>query len=178
MGILGYPFVMADGIYPSEEDANDDPKIPRSLYIRWLQLASLFPAMKYSTTPWTYDSEVVKIAQNMSSLHRKYVTDEIDNMKKEILSGSPIIRPIWWNDPLDSEALKIEDEFLIGDDILVAPVLCEGVTSRKVYFPDGLWSFENGEKFIEGNTWIEIPIRSHDIPIFTKKNVVGSLTIF
>ena len=44
---------------------------------------------------------------------------------------------MWWLDPMDDEALTVEDEFLLGDSLLVAPVLEEGATKRDVYLPQG-----------------------------------------
>ncbi|XP_076252821.1 myogenesis-regulating glycosidase-like [Rhynchophorus ferrugineus] len=60
-------------------------------------------------------------------------------MKLRVRAGIPTNPPIWWIAPTDSEALKVSDEFLLGDTILVAPVLQEGATSRQVYLPEGTW---------------------------------------
>ena len=166
LGIMGYPYVMADGLYSSDD-------IPRDLYIRWLQLASFFPAMKISIPPWLYDSDVVEVAQNMSKIHNQYVSERIEDMKQEIFKGDPIIRPIWWNAPSDSKAMMIEDQFLIGNDVMVAPVLCQGKTSRRIYFPQGLWSVRDGDNFITGNTWVDFNVRLYEVPIFIKKKVIG-----
>ena len=46
---------------------------------------------------------------------------------------------MWWLDPMDGEALTVEDEFLLGDFLLVAPVLEEGAVKRDVYLPRGRW---------------------------------------
>ena len=46
---------------------------------------------------------------------------------------------MWWLDPMDGEALTVEDEFLLGDFLLVAPVLEEGAIKRDVYLPRGRW---------------------------------------
>ena len=62
-------------------------------------------------------------------------------------TGEPIIRPLWWIDPLDSKTFETEDEFLIGDDVLVAPILEENATTRDIYLPAGEWKDK-----VRGNT--------------------------
>ena len=49
------------------------------------------------------------------------------------------MRPLWLDFPDDAEAAKQDQEFMLGDDILVAPVVSQGATKRDVYFPAGLW---------------------------------------
>lgn len=53
--------------------------------------------------------------------------------------GTPIIRPLWWHDPEDETALTSDSEFLVGDSLLVAPILEKGAQSRDVYLPKGKW---------------------------------------
>ena len=79
--------------------------------------------------------------------------------------GSPINRPIWWLDPFDEDALACDSEFLLGDDILVAPVLDEGATSRDIYLPAGVWrdGANPGQPDREGRAWI----RGYSADLFT-----------
>jgi len=62
--------------------------------------------------------------------------------REATLTGAPIIRPLWWVAPTDPEALSIGDEFLVGDDLLVAPVIVQSARSRDIYLPAGLWRDE------------------------------------
>ena len=65
-------------------------------------------------------------------------------------------RPVWWLDPADITALSIDDQFLLGDDVLVAPVLEEGGVKRNIYFPVGDWRDGNNDdaEVIVGPTWV------------------------
>ena len=60
-------------------------------------------------------------------------TDRCDLFPKEMVVD--IYYQVWWLDPMDEEALGLEDEFLLGDSLLVAPVLEEGAVKRDVYLP-------------------------------------------
>jgi len=79
-----------------------------------------------------------------------------------IFAGWPIIRPLWWLAPTDDEALRCDSQFLLGDRLLVAPVLHQGARSRNVYLPGGRsvrWRdyFASEPSFAEvrsGGTWI------------------------
>jgi len=76
-------------------------------------------------------------------------------------SGWPIVRPLWWIAPTDDVALRCDSQFLLGDRLLVAPVLHQGARSRDVYLPGGpavRWrdyfaAGDSGEVLL-GGTWI------------------------
>lgn len=69
-------------------------------------------------------------------------------------TGLPIIRPLWMLDSSDPACHMIEDEFSIGDDLIVAPILYPGSRQREVYLPAGVWkdgidgSLRKGSRFI------------------------------
>ncbi|XP_024881326.1 SITS-binding protein-like [Temnothorax curvispinosus] len=75
-------------------------------------------------------------------------------MKQAIEKGTPVNPPIWWIDPLDPEAHKINDEYLLGENILVAPVTIEAAESRNIYLPKGKWYDVNRVKTHEGPIWL------------------------
>jgi alpha-glucosidase (family GH31 glycosyl hydrolase) len=60
---------------------------------------------------------------------------------------TPIARPMWWLDPDDEATYAINDQFALGDDIVVAPVVEKGARCRDVYLPTGYWRdmFNPGE---------------------------------
>ena len=90
-----------------------------------------------------------------------------------MIDGSPINRPIWWLDPTDQDAHVVDDEFLLGDYILVAPVLNEGQESRNIYLPNGYWKDpENpdGDAF-HGPLWLNnYPAPLFKLPYFVRSN--------
>ena len=175
LGHLGYPLVMSDG-FELQTSGQAIPKRPsRDLFIRWMQLASFFPAMRYTVKPWDYDKEVVSIARNLSKFHREVVVPEIKKIESEILQGKPFIRPLWWRNPKDSNTFKIDDQFLLGDKYLVAPVLCEGtegIAERDIYVPKGIWRDIISNTIIPGPKWIYgYQINQNEIPYFKQEEL-------
>ncbi|XP_017674509.1 PREDICTED: uncharacterized family 31 glucosidase KIAA1161-like [Lepidothrix coronata] len=149
--MLGYPFISADMIggnfFPNK--TNGAVEIPdRELYVRWLELSAFMPSMQFSIPPWLYDKEVVEIAQKFTELHESLVAPLLLELAGEVTdTGDPIIRPIWWISPRDEATHRIDSQFLIGDTLMVAPVLEMGKQERDVYLPAGKWRSYKGELF-------------------------------
>lgn len=174
LGLLGYPFVISDGFVTKDYTTLSDMP-SRDLYMRWMQLSAFFPAVKFSITPWSYDVDVVKMANKIQGL-RNEVQQAIMDMKDDVMNGQPIIRPLWWHNPQDSIAQKINDAFLVGEDMMVAPILCEGTTKRNIYFPDGIWSDELRGNLVSGGDWLNnYEVSLYEIPRFRKMSVVGEI---
>ena len=141
---MGYYFVMPDMIggnaYCSQSMDCTNYKPDRELFIRWLQLNTFLPMMQFSFTPWQYDDEVVVIAKKYVALHADYVAPKMISLgKSAMLTGYPLVRPMWWAAPDDPHTHTIDTQFMIGDDLVVAPIVEQGATSRDVYLPRGLW---------------------------------------
>ncbi|EOB00719.1 putative family 31 glucosidase KIAA1161, partial [Anas platyrhynchos] len=151
ISMLGYPFISADMIggnfFPNKTDGAVE--IPdRELYVRWLELSAFMPSMQFSIPPWLYDKQVVEIAQKFTELHESLVAPLLLELAGEVTdTGDPIIRPIWWISPRDEATHRIDSQFLIGDTLMVAPVLEMGKQERDVYLPAGKWRSYKGELF-------------------------------
>jgi len=164
-GTVGYPFVLPDMV-----GGNGYGSLPgRELYIRWLQVNVFMPAVQISFVPWIYDDEVVEHARVMMELHAHYATLIVQLARDAVETGLPINRPIWWIDPADQTALSIDSEFLLGDEILVAPVLEEGARVRDIYLPAGKWYDNIQDNVLEGPTWLySYQADLLTLPYFTK----------
>ncbi|CAG5129966.1 unnamed protein product [Candidula unifasciata] len=143
LGIIGYPFVLADMIggnaYADMVTFKGGAYPDRELYIRWLELNTFLPTLQFSVAPWIYDKEVVAITKKFLNIREQYVSIILELAEESVKTGSPIIRPLWWIAPLDQQALVIEDQYLLGDCILVAPVTVRGAWKRDIYIPAGTW---------------------------------------
>lgn len=148
-GILGYPYVLPDMIGGNAYNNLPEPE----LYIRWLQLNTFLPSMQYSIPPWLYNDTVVEIALRYTRLHEKYSDLMIELAHESVRTGFPIVRPLWWLDPDSEDALVCEDEFLLGDQILVAPVVEQGARQRNIFFPPGSWLDMLNNVTVEGGGW-------------------------
>jgi alpha-glucosidase len=81
-------------------------------------------------------------------------------------TGSPIIRPVWWIDNSDKNTFILSDQFLVGNDILVAPITDENRFKRDIYVPRGKWLSEN-KTIYTGPIWLrDYPAPIDKIPYF------------
>nr|XP_020761659.1 uncharacterized family 31 glucosidase KIAA1161 isoform X4 [Odocoileus virginianus texanus] len=151
VSMLGYPFILPDmvgGNAVSERSTSGGDVPERELYVRWLEVAAFMPAMQFSVPPWRYDAEVVAIAHKFTALRASLVAPLLLELAGEVTdTGDPIVRPLWWIAPGDETAHRIDSQFLIGDTLLVAPVLEPGKQERDVYLPAGKWRSYKGELF-------------------------------
>jgi alpha-glucosidase/alpha-D-xyloside xylohydrolase len=93
-------------------------------------------------------------------------------VKESCDTGLPIIRALWLHYPGDAAAVARGDEYLFGRDILVAPVVEKGATSRAVYLPHGAWyDFWTGEK-IEGGREIIRKVDLETMPVYIRAGAV------
>lgn len=136
LGLAGYPFILPDMIGGNEYEE----KATAELMIRWTQLNALLPAMQFSLAPWDYGNECVEVCRRYADLHTEFAPKIFKIAKDSTQNGHPIIRPIFWLDPDDETALTCDDEFLLGDDILVAPILTSNTYQSDIYLPKGTWS--------------------------------------
>ncbi|MDP9140019.1 MAG: hypothetical protein M3O62_04410 [Pseudomonadota bacterium] len=133
-------------------------RIDAELLIRWANLSSLMPvhrlhggAVNGTPMPWRFeDPQVVEQYRKTMLRHIAAQPLILDLWREALATGIPINRPMWLEYPDDPEAAKQDQQFMLGKDVLVAPVVQPGVDGRDVYFPQGCWQHpENGER-IEG----------------------------
>lgn len=140
-GIIGYPFIMpgaVGGDFVTDKDGNlihhDNIPLPdRELYIRWLQLATFLPVLKFINLPSDYkDDYVTDIAKELAAIRQKTVAPMFGNYLNDAMNdGLPLIRPLWMLDPNDAACLNVVDEFSVGEQIIVAPILESKKTIRE-----------------------------------------------
>ena len=105
----------------------------------------------------------------MCELHEKWADMMIYLARESVRTGAPIIRPLWWADPDNEDAQTIDSQFLVGDELLVAPILEKGATTRNVYLPSGTWRDENTGKDLVGGRWYYgYPAKLADLPHFIR----------
>jgi len=90
-------------------------------------------------TPWSYDRQTVSAYRALSLLHQRAAPLILRLWRAADRTGIPPTRPLWLEFPSDRQAAAQQQEWTLGDDVLVAPVVTEGARSRTVYFPAGCW---------------------------------------
>jgi alpha-D-xyloside xylohydrolase len=93
-------------------------------------------------------------------------------MKLAQEKGIPPMRPLFFDFPADARCYTIEDQFLFGSDLLVAPILSEGARSREVYLPTGTnWTDAWSGKLIAGGEQITADAPLERIPVYVREGV-------
>uniref|UniRef100_A0A914XVH7 Uncharacterized protein n=1 Tax=Panagrolaimus superbus TaxID=310955 RepID=A0A914XVH7_9BILA len=141
------------------------------LFIRWVEINAFLLVMQFSFCPWDYtDSEkVVQICHKILAQRAPYISYMKSEAQKSIKQGIPLIRPLWWYIET-KEAFLCDDQFFVGDRLLVAPVVREDTYKKTVILPEGHWKDENGNEF-HGPKSVEIDVPLERIPHFWKLNV-------
>lgn len=147
------------------------------LYIRWTQL-SVFqshfryhaPLPKYNE-PWNYKAETQKIVKDFLNLRYRLIPYIFSESKVAVEKGLPLLRHLVIDFQNDPTVYHIEDQFMCGRYLLVAPLLTQN-NSRKVYLPEGLWyDFWDGQS-IMGKRWITISAPLDKIPVFIRSGTI------
>jgi len=166
VSMRGFAYVMPDMIGGNEYDKD---RIDKELLIRWAQASALMPLMQFSKGPWRFGEEAVRLSREASRLHVRFAPYIIALAKEFPRTGRPILRPLWYEYPDDEACGKIMDQFMVGSDLVVAPVLEKGATKRKLYLPAGDWkNVQTGETH-RGGAWIEIAAPLNALPLFVRQ---------
>lgn len=164
LGLLGYPLVNTNTVGGNNlftKIKNETEYINKELYLRWLQLAIFLPVVQFAEPPGGNDLDVIKVAKKLLKLRSEHFVPAMKASLEEFYQkGSPIIRPMWWGQA-DVDAFLIEDQFFVGNDIIVAPIVEEGKTERDVYLPHGWWKDEIFAQVIRGGKWM----RKYQVPL-------------
>lgn len=168
MGLSGFPFVGVDIGGFAEAPTPE-------LYTRWLQAGVFFPFMRTHTTfgtpdqePWSYGIDYESINRRAIELRYRLLPYLYNVMREASETGVPAMRPLLVDYPDDGATHGMDDQFLFGSDLLIAPVLRAGVTERGVYLPRGEWyDFWTGRRHT-GGRGISVPVTLASIPIFVR----------
>ena len=168
LGVSGFPFVGSDiGGFVRMPSAE--------LCTRWLQAGVFYPFMRMHTEiatpdkePWSFGWQFEAINKRAIELRYELLPYIYNVMQQASETGVPALRPLFLEYPDDERVAAIDDEFLFGSDLLVAPVVWEGATGRDVYLPAGDWyDYWTGKHYV-GNATISIPVTLDSIPIFVR----------
>lgn len=149
---------------------------PEDLYCRWLPFGFLTSHTRAHgappTEPWLYDSKRVQDVFRKSAEMKYRLMPYVYAQAKECTEkGLPMLRALFVEFPDAPGAWKVDDEYLFGSQILVAPLLESGITGRTVYLPEGKWIDYQTEKVYEGG-WHRIEAGSLPIIMLVRDGSV------
>ncbi|MEM1096618.1 MAG: TIM-barrel domain-containing protein, partial [Bacteroidota bacterium] len=176
--ILGYPF------WGSDTGGYFQPTY-REVTARWLGMSAFHGIYEVGPTsnraPWDmptgprYDAELVATYRLYTKV-REAMQPYLQTLARAAHeNGHPLVRPLFYHYPEDGTAWEVWDQFLLGPDVLVAPVITEGATEREVYLPSGTWTDAWTGDAIAGPATVTAPAPMHQTPIYLRQG--ASLTL-
>jgi alpha-glucosidase (family GH31 glycosyl hydrolase) len=123
--------------------------------------------MQFSVAPWrVLSKENLTICKDMANLHFNMGNEIIELARECAVSGEPMVRNLEYEYPGQGYA-GIKDQFLLGNKILVAPVVEKGQRSREVVFPEGKWQGDDGS-IVTGPVKVKIEVPIERLPWYRK----------
>lgn len=149
-------------------DKSYDPE----LYVRWLQLGTFSPVLRthsqQEAEPYKYPAQQDIILPLIKERYR-WLPYNYTLAYENASQGLPLVRPLNFYTPGSKKYDDIDDEYLWGRDVLVAPVLEQGARERKVVFPDGLWAdYRDPSKLYRGGDTITYAAPLDVLPLFVR----------
>jgi alpha-glucosidase len=182
LGVTGFPYVGHDiGGYMSQTTV----PTTKELWFRWCSLGALTPVMRTHhgrsarmNWSWEKDAETIDHMRRWTKLHQQLLPYFEVSAANAAATGMPIMRPVALGYPdAGAWAWTATDEYLLGDRILVAPVVIEGATDRDVQLPEGRWyplvSGVGGS--IEGGGRVTVDAPVTEIPAFLPEGTILAL---
>jgi alpha-D-xyloside xylohydrolase len=193
MGMAGIPWWTSDIGGFIGGDIKDEKF--KELLVRWFAWGAFCPVFRMhgERSPWHereqefingvrqltsgQDNEVWSFGEDNYEILKKFlfIREALrpyirECMKETSENGAPVMRPMFYDFPEDAKAWEIEDQYMFGPDLIVAPVMEEGVTERKVYLPAGLkWTDANTKEVYEGGQTVVVPAPLDIIPVMIRE---------
>jgi sulfoquinovosidase len=155
--------------------ADFDGQATPELYARWSEAAALTPFFRVHNgpiqgplMPWSLDAATETTWTAMADLHQSMAPAFVAAWNEALQTGMPVVRPLWLADPASAATPHNDDEWLVGADILAAPVVQEGATSREVWLPTGCWQAHGQGAPITGGVALTVSAPVDELPWFQR----------
>ena len=146
------------------------------LMCRWVQVGAFSPLFRNHSSmgstfqePWQFDEETIRIYRKFVELRYQLLPYLYDLFRECELTGLPIMRPLVLHYENDPEVWNLNGEFLVGENLLAAPVLEQGETKKIVYLPEGVWYDYETKKPYQGRQYYMVDAPLDTCPMFVKE---------
>ncbi len=172
LGLSGEPFVGSDvGGFIGRGNGE--------LLVRGYQIGFLAPFCRnhkvidgYDQEPWRFGKYYEDIIRKYLKLRYQLLPFLYTTLEEAHRTGVPLFRPLMLNYPDDANTYNLDDEFMIGDDLLVAPIVKPDLTSRLVYLPKGVWYDYWTNKKYAGGTMVRVDAPLETVPMFVRGGAI------
>jgi alpha-D-xyloside xylohydrolase len=190
MGLCGIPWWTTDiGGFHGGDPENEDF---RKLLVRWFQYGTFSPVMRLhgdrkpmtklyrkdgspnlftggNNEVWSFGEETYEILKKYMNIREKIRPYTRELMRQAHEKGTPVMRTMFYEFPDDETCWELKDQYMFGSDLLIAPIVYENMTSRKVYLPKGaVWTNLHDGKQYEGGQFVLVDAPLDVIPVFSK----------
>src|SRR3972149_2017412 len=152
---------------------------PDELFIRWFQLATFMPFYRcHSAThtprrePWVYGEPALSIVRECLRHRRRMIPYFYTLTWQASTTGSPLARPLFWDHPDDRSLWAVDDAYMLGEGLLVAPVIEAGAPTRTGHFPPGRWFDLADEAIFEGPAEVPLSSEIERTPVFARGGTI------
>ncbi len=168
LGMIGHQFGCPDMIGGGESSSFQDSSVmDQELIVRSSEVSALMPMMQFSVAPWrVLDSSNLAICRKMAGLHYHMGGEILAIARECAVSGEPMVRNLEYGFPGRGYE-EVKDQFLLGDRIMVAPVVKKGERSRKIIFPEGSWTGDDGST-VKGPAVVTVDVPLDRLPWYRK----------
>ena len=165
---MGYPFACPDLIGGGEYlSFRNLAAVDQELIVRAAQVHALMPMMQFSVAPWRVLSPAnLAICRRMAALHTERGEEILALAREAAKTGEPIVRSLEYAYPHQGYA-DVVDQFLLGPDVLVAPVVEKGARKRRVLVPPGTWRGDDGT-VVTGPASVEVEAPLERLPWYRR----------
>ena len=172
LSMVGFPVVTHDiGGYLSL----GNPPCTKDLFFRWASLGALAPVMRThhgraisDNWRWNKDLETIQHFRRWADFHTRLYPLWRGLQEAASNSGAPILRPVVFEFPADRRQDQVKDAFMVGEALLVAPVVTASVSARSVSLPEGRWMHLQTEQIYAGPIELEVETPLTELPIFLR----------
>ncbi len=178
LGMSGIPFSGPD-VGGFAHDSNGE------LLARWTQVGAFTPYFRNHSAlgfarqePWSFGEKYEAIVKKYIDLRYQWLPFLYTLFAEAHHTGTPIVRPLLLHYPQDEKTYQISDQFMIGDNVIIAPIMKPGGTHRAVYLPEGQWVDYWTNEVLEGSKYHLIEAPLDVLPMYIKNGsmvVLGSV---
>ena len=172
VGLSGFPMTGGDvGGFWGDTTAE--------LLVRWTQLGALLPFCRNHSAmgtiqqePWAFGEPYISLCR--AAIERRYqLLPYLLTLAHEAsVTGAPIARPLAWIAPTHAASVACDDQYLLGDALLAAPVLDEGASFREVLLPPGEWFTWDGDTLLTGDQRLTVPVTLESLPLYVRAGAI------
>ncbi len=168
LGVSGQAFVGADiGGFGGHSNAE--------LFLRWMQMGTLTPFCRNHSElgnadqyAWAWGDVVLDAVREALELRYRLLPYIASAFMRASETGEPVQRPLVFDHQYDATVRELDDQYLFGRDLLVAPVTAAGTTARQVYLPEGDWYDWHTGAHVGGKRWLLVDTPMDRIPVFAR----------